>query len=156
MGSRTDNTEMHLAPRPIGHRPQGSSSCRICLFAIMASAACLATINYASSQQTVNIGVQAPAVEVNEDAVFYDVPTYRRARPSPPLFNPLNDSLDSRVVDLRGPHYTSSEAVTSDTLVMPNQVDSPTSHIIELPKSNLSKLTSSVTSPPSPDTDRLT
>ena len=156
MGSRTENTELHIASRPIGHRPQGSRSCSTFLFTIMASVACFATVNYASSQQIVNIGVQAPAVEVNEDAVFYDVPTYRRAPPSPPLFNPLKDSLDSRVVDLQGPDYMRSGVVTGDTLVRSNQMNSPTSHVIELPKSNLLKPSSSVTPTLSPETDRLT
>lgn len=156
MGSRTENMELHIASRPIGHRPQGSRSCSTFLFTIMASVACFVTVNYASSQQIVNIGVQAPAVEVNEDAVFYDVPTYRRAPPSPPLFNPLKDSLDSRVVDLQGPDYMRSGVVTSDTLVRSNQMNSPTSHVIELPKSNLLKPSSSETPTLSPETDRLT
>ena len=91
---------MRIAVRTTEHGSQGTHGFGASWFTAMVFPAYFLIATSALAQQTVTIGSRAPAIEINEDAIYYNVPLHRESDKPLPLFNPTKDSLESRIVDI--------------------------------------------------------
>ena len=124
---------MRIAVRTIEHGSQGTHCFGASWFIALVFAVYLLIDTGALAQQTVQIGPRAPAVEINEDAVYYYVPVRRKSDKLLPLFNPTKDSLESRIVDLNS---LDRSRPLSHSIREPSASErdkTPNSRVVELP-----------------------
>ena len=124
---------MRIAVRTTEHGSRGTHGFGASWFTVMAFPAYFLITTAALAQQTVTIGSRAPAVEINEDAIYYNVPLHRENDKPLPLFNPTKDSLASRIVDINALNRPQplSPSVRKPPASEPDKT--PNSRIVELP-----------------------
>ena len=113
----------------------GRGACRfgVSCFSCMAFATYLLTTNSTDAQETLTIGARAPAIEVNENAVHYNAPVGLGSEKELPLFNPVEDNLKSRIIDLRAlnRYRPLSRSIDKPSTFERNKI--PESRVVELP-----------------------
>ena len=105
---------MRIKLRTIEDGRRGPCRVGVSCFSFMAFATYLLAASNAEAQETVTIGARAPAVEVNENAVYYNAPVRLRPETELPLFNPVEDNLESRVMDLSGLNRSRALSISAD------------------------------------------
>jgi len=128
---------MLMTSHAVEHWSQQICLCGILRYMTLGVVLCLPAISKVSAQQGVEVGAPAPAIEINEDAVYYNLPNYRQpiTTPNVRLFNPLKDNLKSRVVNLRPPFNSGLSKPPEGSDGTLRRGNKPTSHVIELPHS---------------------
>ena len=124
---------MRVALRRIESRRQGLYNCNVTSFAAAAFVVSLLTASNTFAQETTKVGPKAPAVEINEDAIFYSAPRYIRDNNRLRLFNPARNSAESRVVDLQTLDQSRLVSPPVEAATSSNNGHAPSSHVIELP-----------------------
>ena len=124
---------MRIAVRTTEHGSQGTHGFGASWFTAMVFPAYFLIATSALAQQTVTIGSRAPAIEINEDAIYYNVPLHRESDKPLPLFNPTKDSLESRIVDINALNRPQplSPSVRKPPASEPDKT--PNSRVVELP-----------------------
>lgn len=124
---------MRIAARTIEHGSQSTHCFAGFWFVVVVFAAYLLIATSALAQQTVKIGPQAPAIEINEDAVYYNVPVHRESDRPLPLFNPTKDSLESRIVDINALNRSRPLSPSVRGPSTSERDKTPNSRVVELP-----------------------
>jgi len=108
----------------------------------------------AHAQETLTIGARAPAIEVNENAVYYGAPVQLGSETELPLFDPVEDNLQSRLMDLNALNRTRGLSASADKSSTFDQKETPASHVVELPSIQRPpvEITSKVVNAPSLET----
>ena len=124
---------MRITVRTIEDGQQGACRFGASCFNFVAFATYLLIASGAAADQTVTIGARAPAVEVNEDAVYYDARVRPESGKELPLFNPVKDNLESRIIDLSPLSQTRplSPSTNKSSTFKPDKT--PDSRVVELP-----------------------
>jgi len=124
---------MRITLRTIEYGGRSARRFGVSCFSLTAFATCLFTASSTNAQETLTIGARAPAVEVNENAVYYGAPVQLESETELPLIDPVEDNLESRLMDLRALNRTRALAASTGESSTFEQKKTPASHVVELP-----------------------
>ena len=124
---------MRIVLRAIESRRQGLYCCNATSFAAATFVISLLAASTTLAQETTKVGPKAPAIEINEDAIFYTAPRYTQNNNRLRLFNPARNSIESRVVDLQRLDRSRLASHPVEAATSSNNGHAPSSHVIELP-----------------------
>jgi outer membrane protein OmpA-like peptidoglycan-associated protein len=91
---------MSLASRKIVKTSRPSSCTRCLYFWSVLTTLCFVVAGAAEAQDSIIIGSGLPAIEVNVEAVYYEVNQEATSAHQRPLFDPTKDTVKSRVIKL--------------------------------------------------------
>ena len=124
---------MRVTLRTIEYGGRSARRFGVSCFSLTAFATCMFTGGGAHAQETLTIGARAPAVEINENAVYYGAPIQLGSETELPLFDPVEDNLESRLMDLRALNRTRALSAPTNKSSTFEQKKTPASHVVELP-----------------------
>ena len=115
---------MRITLRTIEYGGRSARRFGVSCFSLTAFATCMFTAGGAHAQETLTIGARAPAIEVNENAVYYGAPVQLGSETELPLFDPVEDNLQSRLMDINALNRTRGLSASCLLYTSPSPRDS--------------------------------